>query len=193
MKNEKKHLISEDTFQIAWHESLASTNAAILNAVHSLHPIPTQAEAQRAVGQIESIVRTKFAEHKNFKSLAGFDILKMDGVQWPAEISELKNSLERLKANLSVHYKQLPFDNGFAFVIYQNGSWQVDQPALTAWNEKFYVYADPLKFEIATTICEAMNRLEGLTLSEKINLYASPIAKYSAASQKFEIEPRFLR
>ncbi len=188
MKNEL--LIDQESFQIAWHESLSVRNAATLQAVHSLHAIPTHAAATQAAAQSETIIRGLMEVHH--KKMIGVipDIMTL---VMPPEIAALKNALQSLKSNLAISYRQIPFPSGFQFVAFDGKSWIVDQDGLNGWNTKFYIYADPLRYEVASKIVEQLNRVTGLTEGEKIHLYATPIAKYSAASGRFEIVNQFLR
>ncbi len=191
MKNEL--LIEEDSFQIAWHCDLARKNAAILQAVNEIYPIENESEARQAASNIDAIIRHKFAEHKNFKSLAmGFDVLAMPGLVWPSEISALKAALDNLRANLNCNLNHVPGTSGFQFVVFTNG-WRIDRNGLETYCQKYYKFTTPEKLKVANDLCNALNAIPDLTEGQKINHFGNDICRYSAGSQKFEINKNYLR
>lgn len=186
MRNENL-IIDKDQFQIDWHTNLARTNVDALQAVHELHPIPTERDAQTAIAQADSIIRGKMeVYHKKFAGAIDAMTLIM-----PSEITALKNALERLKQNASTHYRQVPGASGFQFVR-STDRWEVDMPSLESYCERFYKYADPLRLEVATTIADALNRLPIPYDNVKVNAFKTIATQFDPKTAKAVPDKSFL-
>ncbi len=186
---DKKLIVETDRFQIEWHSNLAKTNAALLQAVHELHAIASERDAQTAIAQADRIIRERMeAHHKKFVGV----IPEVLTLVMPPEIVALKTALLELKQNASTHYKQVPTASGFQFVRFVD-RWEVDTASLETYCERFYQFADPFKLEVATTIADALNRLPIAYDNIKVNAFKTIATHFDVKTGKAIPDKAFIK